>query len=1185
MRLLTTHIYKLFENIDELSHTVEVGGNVEKFSVFSMCYSVESISPSIQEYRTQINILQKMTFNTTQYALAKNSDFHLYALNYMLGVLYMNFKLLWEPVTEFIANYGNGLTADEFWPPFYNSLQSSFVNAKKNLKQFDFGEEIESSNQILKNLYSDYNSIRERPDLYNYRNLILKVMTNCIQVCEVKNRDVVVLFLNFIDEEYRRNDNANALKIDVETRDKITMEIEEEKPDNEEIIHELDMDEVKETVSGKVIFKTLINIMQVLSQFKNPRALYKEPVFWELFMEFLKHKNAGLQKLALDCILNYRNKSVVAYKANLHNLVDDKKFKDELTLFKITEDAQNIQVEDREHVVPIILRILYGKMTSKLGADKKGGGQTRRSLVMRYLAGCNEDELRMFIKMAFTQFQQYMTMKPREIYKNILAKLDLKSVINPGKLHSILNLFEVVREYFGGYMKGQILSELLSIFYAVSSIFAGVLAQSDKVHIGYIKIMKNLRNIALNILRKLFEQFYKYSWSTDELYVIFDTLLWPIIPKLDIEGIHTPTALLKLFNVWCENPRYYVLLVTMKDRDNISPLPALFKLLLAPKTSSSVVNMILDMIEKLLTLTEDDEDRELEPIESFNVALESINTDVSKDINFGSKILIPHIPSILEVMKRRIANSAKSNTVNKRDLLILSRVTELVATPDICDELLNLLLPILVKKICMNMAEENMEHAINTIINLLGHSAKPHAYIKHIAILFNKVTPVDVRKLLITLLASIGESATVNKEVLKRLANVISEMNAFNKRWIEQPDFDRRLDAYKHIYQLAEANEIDVDLAILIVNNCFYFVRTEKDIGLRDSAGLCLKKILPKLLMKYWSTNDGQFLVRDTVLALISTGIRSSNEILRNECIALLGVLAKECPDADVVLSDLAPLTNREDIEVDFFENMCHLQMHRRVRALLKFCKVAKKLVKCPTPRTLTNFILPLATIYLCDEKYTDKNSLIDAAIETVSTCCRLLPWYHYEVILKLYLNKMRNSSEHQKQLTRILIGIIDAFHFDFSKIENIELPKALLANIVAAKDKMQSDRSKTKIDEGSTNGAEINEVNKIDHHDNEGDELSIEEDLETELNVADKEEANDDTTKQVSHVPAFERITHVSPSVAKRIIKSLTSVLLPQLNRYGILHLFLSCCHKCIIYFVSRFEFFIFDLEIILIL
>lgn len=1150
VRLLTTHTYKLFENVPQLKKSLDVGNSTEVFSVFSLCYSIECIKPSIQEYRTQLNLLQKLSFNTTQYNILKSTEFQHFSLNFMLGILYSNFKLLWEPVIEYIYGFGNALNPEDFWPTFHKALEMSFINAKMGFKKMTFDNEMETNYELLNKIYSDYNNIPEKPDLCNYRILMLKIMTQCISVCEAKNRDVVTIFLNFIDNEYRRNDNANALKTDVEIHDKMQLDNVNEESE------EAEMQDESETVNGKVSFKTLINVMQVLSQFKNPRALHKEPIFWELYMEFLKNKNPGLQKYALDCVLNYKDKHLLPYKSNLYNIVDENKLKDELIAFKITEDSESLRPEDREHVVPIILRILYGKMTTKLGPDKKGGGQTRRALVMRYLAGCAENELRMFIEMAFSHFKHYMHMNPKVIYEEVVSNLDLKSIMSPGKLHSVLNLFEVVREYFGGYIKGDLLMQFCNIFYAIISTIAAVLAQSDKVHVGYLKVMKYLRTIAISTLRKIFEQFEK-QWDKDELYVVFETVMWPLLPKLHFEGVNSPTILLKLLHTWCQNPRFYVLLITCTDDESLSPVSEIFNLLQCGKAHAVVVNMILDMVENLLTLTEEgEENAPAVTIETFK-SLPVKDSEKTSNINFGSKILIPFIPNILDIMKRRLTNSVKNPSVNARDLLILSRITELVAIPELCDELLYLLLPILVKKVCMNMAEENMEYAINTIFNLLNHSANPQKYIKNIAVLFNKVAPVDVRKLLCKLIASIAENSVNNKENLMKLSNVVNEMNAFNKRWLEQPDFDRRLDAYKSIYELSENDNIDADLAILIVNNCFYFIKTEKDIGLRDSAGLCLRRILPKLLLKYKATNEGQFLIRDTVLSLISSGIRDTkNDLLRNECLGLLGELVRECPDTDVIFSDLAPLTNKEDTEVDYFENMCHLQMHRRVRALLKFIKTFKKVIKSPAPKTLTNFIMPMASMYLLDNNYSDKNTLIDAAIDTISMCCRLLPWYHYEVILKYYLNKLRQQSDHQKQLTRILIGILDAFHYDFSKAQNVELPKSLVGNIKNYKQGVSKNVGNKENDvdnEEKTDKMDVDEHNNDDknpeNNENDQKKQSNDPDLESQLKAAD-DEVEEEVPKEVQTAPAYERISSVSPSVAKRIIKSLALGLLPHLNR-----------------------------------
>lgn len=150
--------------------------------------------------------------------------------------------------------------------------------------------------------------------------------------------------------------------------------------------------------------------------------------------------------------------------------------------------------------------------------------------------------------------------------------------------------------------------------------------------------------------------------------------------------------------------------------------------------------------------------------------------------------------------------------------------------------------------------------------------------------------------------------------------------------------------------------------------------------------------------------------------------------------------MAMECSEVHPVLRDLNLLTNKQDPEVDFFENMQHLQLHRKAKALLRFCKIAKTMTKAPNPKTLTEYILPLASSYLCNEKYANKNSMVDAAIETVGVVCRLLPWAQYESVLLEYLDKLRTCLEFQRQAVRIVVGILDAFHFSLSKYKgNLE--------------------------------------------------------------------------------------------------------------------------------------------------
>ncbi len=56
-------------------------------------------------------------------------------------------------------------------------------------------------------------------------------------------------------------------------------------------------------------------------------------------------------------------------------------------------------------------RILYGKMQTKTGSDTAGKAHSkvRKGIVIRFLAGCTSEELKVFLDLAFEQFIPYAT--------------------------------------------------------------------------------------------------------------------------------------------------------------------------------------------------------------------------------------------------------------------------------------------------------------------------------------------------------------------------------------------------------------------------------------------------------------------------------------------------------------------------------------------------------------------------------------------------------------------------------------------------------------------------------------------------------------------------------------------------------------------------------------------------------
>jgi len=70
---------------------------------------------------------------------------------------------------------------------------------------------------------------------------------------------------------------------------------------------------------------------------------------------------------------------------------------------------------------------------------------------------------------------------------------------------------------------------------------------------------------------------------------------------------------------------------------------------------------------------------------------------------------------------------------------------------------------------------------------------------------------------------------------------------------------------------------------------------------------------------------------------------------------------------------------------------MLHLQTQRHGRALQRLVNISggRWRQAPPCARTLTQFLLPLATRYLMSEKHSGKHTLVDAAIESVGVIIR----------------------------------------------------------------------------------------------------------------------------------------------------------------------------------------------------
>lgn len=1134
MRLLTTHIYTFFEAIPEfkLKHSDDPEVPVEDFKVFSLCYRTESIDPQVDTYRDQLLALEKLNFDKPQMIMCNQTEFKTIPLRYLCGCSYMNFQLLWDPISKMIETHAHGLEINTFWQIFGNELKS--VNQNIDEQQVvNTIDVIQTKCDFLGDLYQDSQKITSKPDFINHRLLLWKSMTEFADIAEAKTRDVAELLLNFIEKEYSKSNAEMGLTCSIKQNAQV--DVEEEIEENS--------DEIKKTKrkgNARTNLKSLLHMLTVFSKVKSPKSMYRESDLYKLYFELLQHRNAEVQKAALDCIMTYKFKYLTPYKENLYNLIDEKNFKSEITAFRIDKDGTVVLTEHRENLVPIVMQIVFSKMHVKTGlrTGGKASGQHRRNLVFRFLAGCQENEMLNFMQKSFRNYLQYLKEDPQEMCSSIVKNVELEKFIPPKRLQSTLNLLNVVLEQFGGLMGNETLNFLLNIIMTIGSFVKSAFDKFTEVHVGYFSMLKNARATSIKLIERFFEHFDRFPWTSQQINAIFDVFVWPYLEKLNIEGIHSPTALLKLICQWGSNPRYFSLLVKHEENNETQfILPHVVNLLVNVKSHGSVVNTILEMVEKLLSLQPDEEDMENQiPVEHLLPVAQNILDRISQNdkLNYGSCILLPHVPLILQIIKRKL--EGKNKSLNTRELFILSRISELVWEADISDTILRLLLPVVLKK--SNSGEEVLQQFLNTIKNLVNNISDSSQHLKQISPLFGDISFPSCRKILINVLNII--TSKCDNEKLKTSVHLIEDLNSWDAKWIDQPDFEKRHNAFLEVQSYIESNEIDLSLGILLIYNSLFLVKNERDLSLRENSSHLLKTLCPVLIKQHSHPKEVEYILNDTMFNAIRTGFKSKNEDYRYFCISLLGHLSRECPNSHFILRDLNKYTNKADLEVDMFENLTHLQIHRHARALLRFCQITKEQVVSQNPRSLTQFILPLATFYLCSEKYAGKNSIIDAAIEAIGTVCRILPWHQYEGLLKFYLSKLRGKIEYQKQLVRLTVAILDSFHFDLTK-GHIEESKDKSRQEETSEIKTDEVNVETKLEQEEITGIKAGVTNV------ENEESDIDEELMIEEGTIQDQE--DDEEGEQNAKP-YEKITVLCKSTATRVIHTIQMVLLPQLHK-----------------------------------
>ncbi|KAL0018407.1 hypothetical protein WJX79_009395 [Trebouxia sp. C0005] len=296
---------------------------------------------------------------------------------------------------------------------------------------------------------------------------------------------------------------------------------------------------------------------------------------------------------------------------------------------------------------------------------------------------------------------------------------------------------------------------------------------------------------------------------------------------------------------------------------------------------------------------------------------------------------------------------------------------------------------------------------------------------------------------------------------------LLTGLNKRSENMIGEMDYDSSLAAYNEL-QTGFWMDLKKNQGLPLMHQCFWDLRNPDDLALRHAAAQALSRCLAaaQQQQQQGEAEEGGALglVQQLMFNLAKKGITAANLAVRQEHVILLRGLVVAFPGQ---YADLGLLLD-QDTELDFFNNVAHLQLHRRQRALQRLTKVlneagAEGEVQLSLS-TLLDIVAPLLQQFILegkaaeesghDIKQIDKDreaNVTDAAVTTLGALSAQLPWLQYEQLLNQWLKVMKKTGT--KAVIRGVCSIIDAFHFSISAQLPASADSALPAESAASAD------------------------------------------------------------------------------------------------------------------------------------
>ena len=109
--------------------------NISMAGVTEILLAAERTEENLTFYRDKLQLLQKIDLERVEEVLGKmtgeNKVLSMMPLHVLLGGLYTNFTLMWDPIMKLLEGYASTDRREDFWAVFYKKLVTAYVDIEE----------------------------------------------------------------------------------------------------------------------------------------------------------------------------------------------------------------------------------------------------------------------------------------------------------------------------------------------------------------------------------------------------------------------------------------------------------------------------------------------------------------------------------------------------------------------------------------------------------------------------------------------------------------------------------------------------------------------------------------------------------------------------------------------------------------------------------------------------------------------------------------------------------------------------------------------------------------------------------------------------------------------------------------------------------------------------------------------